>query len=43
MLIEKRLIKFNFSKREGMVKPVFIVVHDTGNTNVGADAINHYK
>jgi N-acetylmuramoyl-L-alanine amidase cwlH len=43
MLVEKKLIKFNFVPRRGMVKPVFIVVHDTGNTNVGADAINHYK
>ncbi|MGF0095229.1 peptidoglycan recognition protein family protein [Peptoniphilus sp. SGI.035] len=43
MLIEKRLIKFNFSKRRGMVKPIYIVVHDTGNKNAGADAMAHYR
>ena len=43
MLIEKNLIKFNFSKRRGMVKPTYIVVHDTGNTNVGADALAHFR
>ena len=43
MLIEKNLIKFNFSKRRGMVKPTFIVVHDTGNANAGADALAHYR
>lgn len=43
MLIEKRLIKFNFSKREGMVRPTFIVVHDTGNPRAGADALAHYR
>ena len=43
MLIEKRLIMFNFSKREGMVRPTFIVVHDTGNPRAGADALAHYR
>ncbi|WP_235860780.1 N-acetylmuramoyl-L-alanine amidase family protein [Peptoniphilus porci] len=43
MLIEKRLISFNYSKRRGMVKPIYIVVHDTGNVNAGADAMAHYR
>ena len=43
MLIEKKLIRFNYMKRQGFVKPIFIVVHDTGNTNPGADALAHYR
>lgn len=42
MLIDKRPIKYNFSKR-GMQRPVFIVVHDTGNYSQGADALAHYR
>lgn len=42
MLINKCPIKHNVSSRHG-VKPIFIVVHDTGNTSVGANARNHYN
>ena len=43
MLIEKKLIRFNYMKRKGNIKPIYIVVHDTGNPSPGADALNHYK
>lgn len=42
MILDKRLIKFNFSKR-GNEKVRYIVIHDTGNKRKGAGAINHYK
>lgn len=42
MILDKRLIKYNYSLRRG-TKIKFIVVHDTGNKNIGAGAINHYK
>jgi len=42
MKIEKKLIKHNHSSRNGR-SPRFIVVHDTGNRNKGAGAMNHYK
>lgn len=38
--IEKKLIKYNFSKGNN---PKYIVVHDTGNPNKGADAEAHYR
>ena len=41
MLIEKKLIRYNFMKRAG--NPRFIVVHDTGNPNPGADALAHFR
>ncbi len=41
MLIEKLPIGMNFSKRGG--SPKFIVVHDTGNSSKGADAIAHFR
>jgi len=42
MNIEKKLIKYNFSSRNGQ-KISYIVIHDTGNKNKGADAEAHYK
>lgn len=41
MNINKKLIKYNFSSR-GNTKIQYIVIHDTGNTNKGAGANNHY-
>ncbi len=41
MLIDKLPISMNFSKRSG--SPRFIVVHDTGNVSVGADARAHFR
>lgn len=41
MIIDKRPIAFNYSKRVGSVK--YIVVHDTGNMSEGAGALAHYK
>lgn len=42
MQINKKLIKHNFVKgRKEKIK--YIVIHDTGNPNKGADAENHYK
>lgn len=39
--INEKLIKYNFSKRtEGKIK--YIVIHDTGNTDKGADAEAHF-
>ena len=39
--INEKLIKYNFSKRtEGKIK--YIVIHDTGNTDKGAGADNHF-
>lgn len=42
MLIDKKPIKYNYSKR-GMSYPKFIVVHDTGNYSRSADATAHYR
>jgi len=40
--IDKRLIQYNHSSRGGHgIK--YIVVHDTGNTSKGADALAHYR
>ena len=42
MIIDKRPIKYNYQNRQGnLIK--YIVVHDTANTNISADAINHYR
>ncbi len=40
MEITKKLIKFNFN--EGGNSKKYLVIHDTGNYNNGAGAINHY-
>lgn len=40
MVIKKKLIKYNHS---GINKPVYIVIHETDNTDIGADAERHYK
>lgn len=40
--INEKLVRYNFSKRiEGMIK--YIVIHDTGNKCIGANANAHYK
>ena len=41
MLINKKLIHYNFSSRNG-TRIAYIVVHDTGNPAPGADAMAHY-
>lgn len=41
MDITKKLIKYNFSK--GLNTKEYIVIHDTGNYNKGAGALNHYE
>ena len=40
MKITKKLIKYNHS---GVNNPIYIVIHETGNTDIGADAERHYK
>lgn len=42
MLINKKLIHYNFSPRGG-TRIAYIVVHDTGNPAPGADALAHYR
>lgn len=42
MLINKCPIKFNYSSRYNTL-PRFIVIHDTGNTSKGANALAHFK
>lgn len=42
MLINKKLIHYNFSSRNG-TRIAYIVVHDTGNPAPGADALAHYR
>lgn len=39
--ITKKLIKFNFTANSN--KPEYIVIHDTGNPNAGANAEMHFK
>ena len=40
--INEKLVKYNFSKRtEGKIK--YIVIHDTGNIDKGADANAHFN
>ena len=41
MDIVKKIINFNFSSRKGS-KIKYIVLHDTGNSKLGAGANNHY-
>ena len=41
MIINKMSIRVNFSKRFNEQK--YIVIHDTGNSNKGAGAVNHYR
>ena len=41
MDITKKLIKYNYSSRVG-TKIKYIVVHDTGNSRLGAGSNNHY-
>lgn len=41
MIIDKRPIAYNYSKRRDNIK--YIVIHDTGNKRKGAGAIAHYK
>lgn len=40
MILEKLPIKYNHSTRRAAIK--YIVIHDTGNTQMGAGAISHY-
>lgn len=40
MKIVKKLIKYNHS---GVNKPQYIVIHETGNADIGADAERHYR
>ena len=42
MIINKKLIRYNFSGRYG-AEIKYIIVHDTGNTNKGANALAHYN
>lgn len=42
MIINEKLVKYNFSSRNGE-KIKYIVVHDTGNTSEGANANAHYN
>lgn len=39
--IQQKIIKYNFTK--GRTGVDYIVIHDTGNTNAGADAEAHYN
>lgn len=42
MVLNEKLVKYNFSSREG--QPIkYIVIHDTGNTSKGADANAHFN
>lgn len=38
--IQKKFVKYNYSNRNSAIK--YIVVHDTGNTGVGSNALAHY-
>lgn len=38
--IQKKLIKYNYSSGN---KPTYLVIHDTGNTASGANALAHYN
>mgnify|MGYP005841650771 CR=1 FL=1 len=42
MIIEKKLIRYNYSSRNGQAI-LYIVIHDTGNKSKGANAEMHYK
>lgn len=41
MNITKKLIKYNFTPDAN--KPEYIVIHDTGNKDAGANALMHYR
>ena len=41
MKIEKKLIQYNYSSRCG-AEIKYIIIHDTGNANKGANALAHY-
>ncbi|MDO5724965.1 MAG: peptidoglycan recognition family protein [Tissierellia bacterium] len=41
MIIDKRPIRYNFSKYREKIK--YIVIHDTANKNKGANALAHYN
>lgn len=41
MIIDKKLIRYNYSSRCG-AEIKYIIIHDTGNTNKGANALAHY-
>ena len=41
MEIEKKYVKYNYSKRNDKIK--YIVIHDTGNAGKGADSYAHYN
>lgn len=41
MIINKKLIKYNFTPNAN--SPVYIIVHDTGNRSIGANAEMHYQ
>lgn len=41
MLLNKKLIHYNYSPRRDRIK--YIVIHDTGNTAPTANALNHYR
>lgn len=43
MEIEQKFIISNNQGQADTCTPKYIVIHDTGNTNVTANAINHYK
>lgn len=43
MEIKKMPIKYNYSSRPKGEIIKYIVIHDTGNTGVGANALSHYK
>ena len=40
MVVKKKLIKYNHG---GANNPKYIVIHETGNTDIGADAERHYR
>ena len=40
LTINKKLIKYNYG---GVNHPEYIVIHETGNQSLGADAYSHYK
>ena len=43
MQIQKKLITSNNKGKANGNRPRFIVIHDTGNSNATADAMNHYN
>lgn len=43
MVLNKKLVKYNYNTGRGGNSIKYIVIHDTGNTSKGADAEAHYK